>query len=509
MSHISTPQSPGRGKQIPIVIAAVVGLLIGLTAGARALGIWPDGGSDAVSVEYITEAANGATQGVVDSPLTIRVRIPWSTGSADTIISGVAVQMLNETNVPARFGNASFAALDLKPTSDVEVWEWRGSIPSDPGKYHASVQIKALYNEARTGITELPSPVLESRPEMGTLLESGYVFARNSNLWLLATDISRQRRLTYFPEFYEYADKPQWSPDGSTIAFTYSPRVAEGELPATEIWSVAPGGPAQPLVSNVKDESLLDPTWSPDGQYLYYSVDNSSSATVDPLAVPLSTNVYIERMEIATGIREQWAPAAQMPAAVPTTGDIVFLEYVTPTDGLEGSIAQRQRIMRASADGASTKVLIDETVFQLIYAPSVSPDGKWVVFAALNIAPEGKDPFPTTIPFKGTPAPGVTPGMPGGNLDLFVWLGLAPRPASAHILPWDIFMVSTEGGAPIRLTTMDEDQPYPIWLNNETVAFMGATGLYTLGIDPSGKPIDVPTRVHEGAIHGGLTWRGP
>jgi hypothetical protein len=210
-------------------------------------------------------------------------------------------------------------------------------------------------------------------------------------------------------------------------------------------------------------------------------------------------------MELASGVREQWMPTAQMPAPVGDTGDTVFIEYVPPTGDMQGLIAPLQRLVRAGADGETRTTLIDETVFQLMYAPAISPDGKWVVFAAVNIPPMGKEPFPTTIPY-GTPAPNVTPG---GGLDLLAWLGLAPRSAQAHGLPWDLFLVSAEGGSPIRLTTMDEDQPYPIWLDNTTIAFMGATGLYNLSIEAGGSPINVPTRLHEGAIHGGLSWRGP
>jgi WD40-like Beta Propeller Repeat len=511
MAHVYTPQPSPWRTRLPLVIVLALAVLIFLAVGARALGIWPGAEAsdpNAITVSYITEAGDNSTQGVVDSPLRIRVRIPWSTGSQDTIISGVALQILDDTNAIARFGNAQSEAFALKPTFDVAEWEWRGSVPSDPGKYHARIQVTALYNEERNGITELPNPAFEAVPEPGEPVRSGYVFASDSNLWLLTTDLSKQRRLTYFPQFYEYADKPQWSPDGSRIAFTYSPRADEDGLPATEIWTISPGGTPQPLVQSVGGESFLDATWSGDGKYLYYTVDTFvTTPTTDTTgtAASFGNDVHIERMEVATGAREQWMPSAQMPSGAGATGDTVFIEYVPPTDELQGFIAPLQRLVRAEADGETRGILVDETVFQLMYAPSVSPDGKWVAFAAVNIPPIGKEPFPTTIPY-GTPAPNVTPS---GGFDFFGWLGLAPRTAEAHGLPWDIFLVSSEGGKPIRLTTMDEDLPYPIWLDNTSIAFMGATGLYKLSIEGDGSPTGVPTRLHEGAIHGGLSWRGP
>ncbi len=485
-------------------------LLIGLTLGARALGLWPDdppGDPNNITISYSTEGGDGVAKGVVNSPLRITVRIPWSTGSQDTIISGVALQILDENNALARFGTSTTESepLAMKPTFDIAAWEWRGSVPSDPGKYHARVQITALYNKERDETKELPDPILEAVPESGAPLTSGYVFPVDSNLWLLSTDGSRQRRLTYFPEFYEYADKPRWSPDGSSIAFTYSPRAADGELPVTEIWSITPGSTPQPLVRSTNGELLLDPAWSGDGKYLYFTSDTSATAPITATSASLGASVQIQRVELATGAREQWMPSSEMPASVGTTGDTVFLEYVPSTDDSEGLIAPLQRMVRAKADGQTRTMLVDENTFQLMYAPAASPNGKWVAFSAVNVPPIGKDPFPTTVPFH-TPTPNPNPG---GDLDLFSWLGITPRQASGHGLPWDLFLVSAEGGQPTRLTTMDEDQPYPVWMDNSTIAFMGTTGLYTLSIDANGNPVGMPNRVHDGTAHGGLAWRGP
>jgi hypothetical protein len=508
MAHNYTPTPTPWRTRLPIIIVLVLALLICLVVGARALGLWPGetGDPDAVTVEFVTETGNTTNEGVVNSPLRVRVRIPWSVGSQDTIISNVALQMLSDTNIPATFGNSTSEVLAMKPTFDVQVWEWRGSVPSGPGIYHARIKIDALYNEKRNEIKELLDPTLQAVPETGAALKSGYVFAMDSNLWLMATDTSRQRRLTYFPEYYEYADKPQWSPDGTNIAFTYSPRTAESALPTTEIWTVAPGGEPKPVVQSHTGESYLDPAWSEDGKYLYYTVDNSANLDVMTGTTSLGSDVYIERVDLASGVREQWMPTAQMATAIGGSDDMAFIEYVEPTGDNQGFIAPLQRLVRAQSDGETRKVLFDETVFQLLYAPSGSPDGKWIVFSAVNIPPIGKDPFPTTIPFNGTPIPNNTPT---GGFDFFSWLGIAPQQAEAHGLPWDLFMVSSEGGAPIRLTTMDEDQPYPIWLDNSTIAFMGITGLYTLSINEDGSPIGIPTRIHDGAAHGGLSWSGP
>jgi hypothetical protein len=79
--------------------------------------------------------------------------------------------------------------------------------------------------------------------------------------------------------------------------------------------------------------------------------------------------------------------------------------------------------------------------------------------------------------------------------------------ASAHGLPWDVFLVPSAGGTPVRLTQLNEDQPHAVWLDNSTIAFMGTTGLYKLSINANGQPTGQPTKIHDGAPHGGLTWR--
>jgi Tol biopolymer transport system component len=160
-------------------------------------------------------------------------------------------------------------------------------------------------------------------------------------------------------------------------------------------------------------------------------------------------------------------------------------------------VAPPERLMKASEDGKSPVVLADETQFQLMYSPRMSPDGKWVAFAAINVPP-----LNSTLP-----TPTSTSG--GGPFDLLGWLGLAPRNAQAHGLPWDVYLVPSAGGEPIRLTKLDEDQPVPTWLDNSTIAFMGTQGLFKISIDGNGNPQGNPVKLHDGAPHGGLSWRGP
>jgi hypothetical protein len=527
MSHIYASPSPPWYKRLPLVAVALVlaALLVALTG--QLLNWWailPTGGSAGasgnVSVSYATESGENATQGTVDSPLKVTVNIPWSKGTQDTIVAGVFLRILDENNNPAVFGTSAVTTpLALKPTFDVAVWNWDGSVPSVPGKYHIQVTITALYNTARNatldrGSPDFVDPDLEAVADTGDPLTSGFVFAQNANLWLLSTDRSKQRRLTFFPEFYEYADKPQWSPDGSRIAFTYSPTTDPSLIPSTDIWQISPGSPPKPLVTHQGDESLLDPSWSSDGKYIYFTVDTSAAEPITGTSYIPGTDVRIDRFDLATGAREQVMDSAQLPNVEGPGADLIALEYVPTSD--PQAIAPLQQMVRVSSDGKTRSIIVPPNSFQNMYAPVMSPDGKWVAFAATNVPPDNAvvtpivpPNLPTSVPPIGVPVPTITPGTSGDGLDLFALLGLDAKPAQAHGLPWDLFLVPVAGGTPIRLTRLDEDQPYVTWTGNNTINFMGVTGLYQFDIDANGYPTTPPYKLHDGAPHGGLSWHQP
>lgn len=473
---VSESTSPQR-KLLPFMLLALFVAALGVGATMLVLSqSRPTADPNKLSLQFTTEKGEGVLEGVVNSPLKVAVWIPGQDGSQNSAMAAVTLQIVDEAGNPAQYGDKAPGLAYMRPTIDMAVWEYAGSLPSKPGRYHAQVQLKKLYGDTQLQTLDIREPRLQVEPETSEPLRTGYAFNNESDLWLMATDGSRQRRLTFLSPPDEFAEDPAWSPDGGEIAFTYMPKVPRDQIPMTEIWTILPDGTGlRQFVAHGPNELLSDPYWSTDGQYLFFTVE-----TLVPMGDAMtSRDRRIDRLHIGKGERSQWVPSALMPAHGQSSEHLLYLEETQ-----EGFT--RQRIVHANPDGEERVVLVPEDRFFGTYGPRMSPNGKWVVFSAT----EGE-------------------GSSKREFDFFRWLLLEPTSAYAHEEPWDLYIVPASGGEPTRLTTLKDDQPYPIWLDNSTIAFIGVTGMYKLGISSDGKAEGEPLKMQEGARHSSITWRGP
>ncbi|HZI43208.1 MAG TPA: hypothetical protein VFD67_15920, partial [Gemmatimonadaceae bacterium] len=99
-----------------------------------------------------------------------------------------------------------------------------------------------------------------------------------SHLWLVPTDGSRPPRQLTFSERGE--SQPQWSPDGSAIAFISARGAATGdEQPRPEIHILRLEGGEAEKITNAKD-GVTGFSWSPDGKRIaFLSVDTLPKTT--------------------------------------------------------------------------------------------------------------------------------------------------------------------------------------------------------------------------------------
>jgi Tol biopolymer transport system component len=256
-------------------------------------------------------------------------------------------------------------------------------------------------------------------------------------------------------------------------------------LPYTDIWAEnSDGSGAHPVVTHGTNESLFEPAWSPDGKEIYFAVQTSVVESTTDLTAGSPETWRIDRVGAAGGARSTIATDAQMPD-VSSAGDKLVYVALEPNNDANAVTASKEKLVVSDLDGSGAKTIVDASKYQSLYGPTVSPDGRWVAFAAI--------------------APIAT--VPTG-FDFLRWL-ISPETAYAHGLPWELFLVSTLGGEPVQLTHLNEDQPHAAWLDGTHLAFNGATGLYKVQVSEQGALVAEPEKVHEGAPHGGLTWHAP
>ncbi|MGI9044776.1 MAG: hypothetical protein ACR2GK_11725 [Gemmatimonadaceae bacterium] len=139
-----------------------------------------------------------------------------------------------------------------------------------------------------------------------------------------------------------YAKDPEWSPDGSRVAFT---RSAQNR---SDIYIIRAGGELTPRTT---DGNYYDPTWSPDGRQL--AVAKSE---------PMGFGIYVMSadadgkppLRLAAGIAPAWSP-----------------------DGLRIAFGNNGgSIDRVNADGTGLTSLLSRSNGRGFHQPAWSPDGR-------------------------------------------------------------------------------------------------------------------------------------
>lgn len=164
------------------------------------------------------------------------------------------------------------------------------------------------------------------------------------------------------------------SPDGSQIALTYAPSPGENEIQFgySSLYLLLADGRSEPrllLERTSEQEVFFNPTWSPDGQQLYYS----HVLPLDEAAFTFTTS--LERLELATGEVTTLAENGIWPRVSP---DGRFLAYVhIDQDSLAAEL------ILAEEDGSSPTVLVPRDRFVTLDAPLFSTNGDWLYFSAV------------------------------------------------------------------------------------------------------------------------------
>ncbi len=177
-----------------------------------------------------------------------------------------------------------------------------------------------------------------------------------SQIYVMNSDGSNPKRITD----YKTGDAcgPAWSPDGKKIAYYAFALTQPSRNP--EIWVMdADGANAKKLTDHA-----LDPTWSPDGKQIAFASHRDGIFQIYAMSAD-GSNVRRLTKHNAEDSNPAWSPDGSSIAYISATGD------------------DRRGLFVMNPDGSAPQGLV-HSKHQDFCFPSWSPDGKLVVFSALN-----------------------------------------------------------------------------------------------------------------------------
>jgi eukaryotic-like serine/threonine-protein kinase len=208
----------------------------------------------------------------------------------------------------------------------------------------------------QTGNIQTPS-VSPDGSELVYLSDSG----GHGNLWVTSKDGSGVRQITFERDPDTVIGVPVWSPAGDRIALVLT---RKGE---TSLWLVNPDGSGlRRLVTHGSE-----PTWSADGQWLYYQYGRK-------------TEFCIEKVPVSGGAPVSVRCENSGPASLSSDST---LYYLTQSKGLNGG--WDYEIRRARPEEAPSQLLARVAgervpVAPALFQPVLSPDGKLLAAPLLD-----------------------------------------------------------------------------------------------------------------------------
>jgi eukaryotic-like serine/threonine-protein kinase len=245
---------------------------------------------------------------------------------------------------------------------------------------------------------------------------------------------------------------PRWSPDGSRLRFTLNG--ANGSA----IWEIASDGTRpHPLLTGWNSPPAeCCGSWTPDGKYFVFQSSRGGVADIWAMreAGSLVRRVNHQPVQLTSGPTSTFAP---LPG---TDGNQLFVRTIQP----------RGQLVRLDAKSAEFRPLFPGPP-PGIQGTGVdfSRDGKWIAYMSYpdgtlwRSRPDGSERSQLTYP----PLLAYMPRWsPDGSQIAF--MGQLPGK------PWQLYIVSAQGGSPLQLIPSQQDQADPTWSpDGNTLAFGG------------------------------------
>ena len=222
--------------------------------------------------------------------------------------------------------------------------QWTNQYPAAEGFYHQ------IYLEG------FELPIMNSGPTDPAPSPDGkqIAFAAKGWLWLMDIDTGKARRITASGGM---DSRPQWSADGEDLVFI---RDTGSQLHIVSV-NVASGD--ERVLVDVEAINL-DPVFSPDGQYVYYS--SAESGQLHLWRVALES---LQREQVTAPAAEMKRPVRRRPLLLDPDSLIIYLHKQDTSDSIR---------MLNTRTGDTTTLLEDRLAAQA--GISLSPDGKYLAY---------------------------------------------------------------------------------------------------------------------------------
>jgi TolB protein len=213
----------------------------------------------------------------------------------------------------------------------------------------------------------------------------------NCEVWTARADGTHAKRLG--PNCLDRPDSacedrgaPAWSPNGKQIAFGKgSKAVKNGVLESTEIYVANANGTGLRQVTHMTADApysmdVNKPAWSPDGKRLVFEVQNLGTA--DP---PNRRAIFIVNVD-GSGLRQltDWSLNGGDHPDWSPDGKRILFRAVSAAERHSGNL------YTVAPDGSKLTQLTRYPSPRTVLLGSFSPDGKWIVFSRFN-----KTPYPS------------------------------------------------------------------------------------------------------------------
>lgn len=384
-----------------------------------------------------------------------------------------------EKSIPIKTSQSTWSNVDVSPDGKTIVFDMLGDIYSIPAK---GGKATPLTNSIAWNMQPRFSPDGK---------QIAFISDRDGgdNLWLMDADGTNVTQVS--KEKSDLVHTPNWSPDGDYIA-TKRGFMGARSIAGGEIWLYhKSGGNGYQLKKRIGGEqaqkNIAEPAFSPDGRYVYFSMDSTPGTRWEYNKNPTTQIFTIRRLDRETGEEISYISGPGGAIAPTPSGDGKYMAYVRRVDnktvlfikdlktGVDKPIyTELDRDLQETNGGHGNTPHFDWT-----------PDNKSLVFWAggqihkVDI----KDRKVTNIPFevdiekKITPALRFAVDVAPDNFDVKMlrWAQMSPQGDKiAYQALGKIYVRDVKSGKRKRLTSQkDHFEFYPIFsLDGKKIAYV-------------------------------------